>query len=463
MKLRILIICLVALALNVYGQNPSTVLFQLGVKGVAGTGGTTNQGNCLVKTKADGTIDASLSPNLALTVNRLNQVRYIDASNGVDAVANGSIITPYKTFEYAINRNTKPVTFVFAPGSYTAPAADITSSNRSEMTLIGYDVLNTTIAGPLQFQTGGDVTVKMYNIWLSSLQQDSPARMTLMLYDHARVNTFTALNPTNSTLVVYRDPTIDWGGPLNSYLFITNTCDTRRIAFISTNSIVGLWTNAVYDASSAIHELPRWVTNWVTSQSYVTATVTNGLASTNWVVAQGYVTTTVTNGLATTNWVTAQGFLLPAATNDLASTNWVVAQAYVTASITNGMVTTNWIAAQGYLTGGTNGFTIPGNSAQRYSKFYGTVNSNTYPAWEISYWNGGFSDPIIYSKVYFSDLGWNFSSSTNADLRINGVALMKATGRTVTASWVDTNMVTNTQMFIAGQLTSWKTNGVEIP
>jgi hypothetical protein len=82
-------------------------------------------------------------------------------------------------------------------------------------------------------------------------------------------------------------------------------------------------------------------TNFVTSQSYVTASVTNGLATISYVntATNGLVTAAVTNGLATTNFVTSQGFVTSAATNGL-----------VTASITNGLATTNFVTSQGYVT-----------------------------------------------------------------------------------------------------------------
>lgn len=41
-------------------------------------------------------------------------------------------------------------------------------------------------------------------------------------------------------------------------------------------------------------------------------------------------------------------------------------------------------------------------------------------------------------------------------------AVRKSTGKSVTNSWIDLNSVTNRQIFINGQLTSWTTNGVEL-
>jgi len=122
------------------------------------------------------------------------------------------------------------------------------------------------------------------------------------------------------------------------------------------------------------------------TNGFVSAAVTNGLATTNFVLLQGYATASVTNGLATTNYVLAlglnetnftlatsnslsvtysnqlagksgtninysqitnapvipstNGFVSAAVTNGLATTNYVQ-------SITNGLATTNYVLALG--------------------------------------------------------------------------------------------------------------------
>ena len=65
-------------------------------------------------------------------------------------------------------------------------------------------------------------------------------------------------------------------------------------------------------------------------------------ATTNFVISQGYVTASVTNGLATTAYVNTatNGLVTSAVTNGLATTNFVLALNYVTASVTNGLATT---------------------------------------------------------------------------------------------------------------------------
>lgn len=73
---------------------------------------------------------------------------------------------------------------------------------------------------------------------------------------------------------------------------------------------------------------------------------TNGLATTNFVLSQGYVTATVTNGLATTNYVNSVA-AAAGITNGLATTNFVLAQGYVTSTITNGFATIQLVNTNG--------------------------------------------------------------------------------------------------------------------
>ena len=131
------------------------------------------------------------------------------------------------------------------------------------------------------------------------------------------------------------------------------------------------------------------------TNGFVTAAVTNGLATTNFVLLQNYTTVAVTNGLATTNYVLAlglnetnftlatsnslsltfsnqltaksgtninysqitnapvipstNGFVTAAVTNGLATTNYVqvITNGFVNAAVTNGLATTNYVLALG--------------------------------------------------------------------------------------------------------------------
>ncbi len=101
-------------------------------------------------------------------------------------------------------------------------------------------------------------------------------------------------------------------------------------------------------------------TNFVLSQGYATASVTNGLATTDYVntATNGFVTADITNGLATTNFVLSQGYAMASVTNGLATLDYVnsLTNGFVTAAITNVLATTNFVAAQGYVTASvTNG------------------------------------------------------------------------------------------------------------
>jgi CRISPR/Cas system CMR subunit Cmr6 (Cas7 group RAMP superfamily) len=105
------------------------------------------------------------------------------------------------------------------------------------------------------------------------------------------------------------------------------------------------------------------------TNGFVSAAVTNGLATTNFVLLQGYATASVTNGLATTNYVLAMGlnetnFTLTTS-NSLSVTfsNQLTAKSgtninysqitnapvipstngFVTAAVTNGLATTNYV------------------------------------------------------------------------------------------------------------------------
>jgi hypothetical protein len=83
------------------------------------------------------------------------------------------------------------------------------------------------------------------------------------------------------------------------------------------------------------------------TNGFVTAAITNGLATTNYVLTQGYLTSAATNGLATTNYVrtATNGFVSASITNSLATTNFVLTQGFVTTAVTNGLATTNYVQA----------------------------------------------------------------------------------------------------------------------
>jgi CRISPR/Cas system CMR subunit Cmr6 (Cas7 group RAMP superfamily) len=170
---------------------------------------------------------------------------------------------------------------------------------------------------------------------------------------------------------------------LNDTNFTLATSNSLSVAF-SNQLAAKSGTNINYSQITNPPVIPS-------TNGYVTAAVTNGLATTNFVLLQGYATATVTNGLATTNYVltlglndtnftlatsnnlsltfsnqltaksgtninysqitnapvipSTNGFVTTAVTNGLATTNFVLLQGYATASVTNGLATTNYVLA----------------------------------------------------------------------------------------------------------------------
>ena len=115
------------------------------------------------------------------------------------------------------------------------------------------------------------------------------------------------------------------------------------IVLASSNGVLATASNAFYLKSNP--------------SNYVTATITNGLATTAYVTGQGYVTQTVTNGLATIAYVNAatNGHVTASITNGLATMAYVTGQGFVTQSITNGLVTasiTNGLATANFVNAG---------------------------------------------------------------------------------------------------------------
>jgi CRISPR/Cas system CMR subunit Cmr6 (Cas7 group RAMP superfamily) len=173
---------------------------------------------------------------------------------------------------------------------------------------------------------------------------------------------------------------------LNDTNFTLATSNSLSVAF-SNQLAAKSGTNINYSQITNPPVIPS-------TNGYVTAAVTNGLATTNFVLLQGYATATVTNGLATTNYVltlglndtnftlatsnnlsltfsnqltaksgtninysqitnapvipSTNGFVTTAVTNGLATTNFVLLQGYATASVTNGLATTNYVLALGF-------------------------------------------------------------------------------------------------------------------
>ena len=180
---------------------------------------------------------------------------------------------------------------------------------------------------------------------------------------------------------VYTDATagkevVSWDVMTNALTIATNGFATITYVDNATNGIGALQSNVsaisndLYAALANTNNWQRWLSEsnlyYLASNpsNYVTASVTNGLASIGYVDnatnslyprnnPSNYVTASVTNGLASIGYVDAatQNLVTASVTNGLASIGYVDAatQNLVTASITNGL------ASIGYVDNATNG------------------------------------------------------------------------------------------------------------
>ncbi len=115
--------------------------------------------------------------------------------------------------------------------------------------------------------------------------------------------------------------------------------DTQKLWLGDDATPGGLGVTMDSDLAWATNAAWNTTTNWIVGQLYVTASVTNGLASTGFVTGQGYVTASVTNGLASlgrvdaaTNAVTqwTRGTFIPI------GSNFIFAGSGVSVAQTNG-------------------------------------------------------------------------------------------------------------------------------
>lgn len=125
---------------------------------------------------------------------------------------------------------------------------------------------------------------------------------------------------------------------------------------------------------------------------YVMAVSNNVVAYVN-AATNGFVTAGITNGLATTSFVLSQGYVTGSVTNGLANTNFVTSQGYVTSAITNGLANTTFVTSQGYVKtvwAGTSG----GNIAPNSTDFLPPNNSTTPSGSANTYTSGLSGEPV---------------------------------------------------------------------
>ena len=225
----------------------------------------------------------------------------------------------------------------------------------------------------------------------------------------------------------------------------TNNLTTAYInAINASNLVVGLnSTNFALAIGASATNYAKAATNGlasgafapaVTTNGFVGASVTNGLATTNYVqnITNGFVSAAVTNGLATTNYVVT-------ATNTLASTNWVLAQGYlptagtngfVTASVTNGLATTNFVLTSISATNATNltvttNLVIAATNALASTNFVNAITNGlatTSYVLQTALLNGAvnpyFKNSLLISNGALATQHLDFLSSGNQEVSI---------------------------------------------
>ena len=104
-------------------MSESNVLANLGVKGVADTGGTADHEGFLLRADATGKIDTSWLG--AVLLSPLYVTYWVDDTNGDDATGNGTAGAPYKTITKAVAVNLagtpSEMVVILSPGVYAAP------------------------------------------------------------------------------------------------------------------------------------------------------------------------------------------------------------------------------------------------------------------------------------------------------------------------------------------------------
>jgi CRISPR/Cas system CMR subunit Cmr6 (Cas7 group RAMP superfamily) len=307
-----------------------------------------------------------------------NVVSYVNtATNGLvtAAVTNGLATTNYVL---ALGLNETNFTLV------TSNSLSVTFSNQftaKSGTNINYSQITNA---PVIPSTNGFVTAAVTNglattnfvLGQGFVTGSITNSLVSIIYLNAATNGFVGANVTNGLATT--NYVLALG--LNETNFTLATSNSLSVTY--SNQLAGKsGTNINYSQITNAPVIPS-------TNGFVTAAVTNGLATTNFVLLQGYATAAVTNGLATTNYVLAlglnetnftlatsnslsvtfsnqltaksgtninysqitnapvipstNGFVTAAVTNGLATTNYVQA-------ITNGLATTKWFGATNYV------------------------------------------------------------------------------------------------------------------
>jgi len=135
-------------------MSESNVLANLGVKGVADTGGTADHEGFLLRADATGKIDTSWLG--AVLLSPLYATYWVDDTNGDDATGNGTAGAPYKTITKAVAVNLagtpSEMVVILSPGVYAAP--ELTHADQDHIVFSGSDPNIVELTGNVKMNNG---------------------------------------------------------------------------------------------------------------------------------------------------------------------------------------------------------------------------------------------------------------------------------------------------------------------
>jgi hypothetical protein len=278
----------------------------------------------------------SLETNMIAVFNAAtNGLVTASITNGLDTITDVNVKTNgFVTASITNGLATLPAATNIANSIYSNnPSGYLTPAATNNETQLGSNVV-------VSIQNGGGIVIATF---------PSPSGITVSL-TATGTNNVNVTNLNATTLASYGAFTTNsssWNtyvAPINDY---TN-------AEPYTNGLLSASTAAATYQPAGNYLTPASSLNYLnitnpptipSTNGFVTASITNGLATTNYVqsATNGFVTQVVTNGLATTNYVNSitGGFVTSSVTNGLATTNFVMSQGYSPSSILAGYETTN--------------------------------------------------------------------------------------------------------------------------
>ena len=215
------------------------------------------------------------------------------------------------------------------------PSLYLTPSATNNITALG----NNVVVG---IQSGGGIIVATYPSASGitvSLTATGTNNVSVTNFNATTLAGYGALTTNSSSWTNYVAPINDW---TNATIYTNGLLSSANAA--ATYQPVG---NYLTPASSLNYNNITNPPIIPSTNGFVTASITNGLATTAYVNAatNGFVTAAVTNGLATISYVNSatNGFVTSNITNGLATTNFVTSQGYTNANILSAYSTTNYV------------------------------------------------------------------------------------------------------------------------